>query len=124
MILTFWCGIAPAEFDKDAKKKIDLTDIIGLWKVVATAPGIDRNRRKADQQWEFKKDGTYILTAKDHRVSSTTFSTKAKFLVENNVIKIERAGRPGKYILYRVYDKKGPELILQGGLEGFYFLKK
>jgi hypothetical protein len=99
------------------------SDIVGSWDVQATAPAIDEPKRASTEQWEFKEDGGFTLTSVEHRVNGRVES-QSKYEVDNGTIKIERPGRPGKYYIYQVYDKSAMEMVLKGGLEGFYFLRK
>jgi len=100
-------------------------DIVGTWIVYATAPALEMGRKQTQEIWEFTPDGTYRLTATDSRIDATfAMSTESKYLIEQNTIKIEKPGRPGKYYLYKVHEQKGNEMVLQGGLEGFYFMRK
>lgn len=101
----------------------DNTPILGRWKVVFTAPNLEKEKKPTTEKWEFKQDGTFILLAKDRRANSE-LQTKTRYTVENGTIKVENPGRPGKFMVYRVHDKSDNNMILQGGLEGFYFLKK
>jgi hypothetical protein len=116
-MLIFAGGVAAAE------KISSKSDIVGSWSVTGTAPAIDEPKRNSTEKWEFKEDGSYTLTSIEHRVNGKVES-HSKYEVDNNTIKIERPGRPGKFVIYKVYEKKGPEMILKGGLEGFYFLRK
>lgn len=101
----------------------DKSDIVGLWEVTGTAPALDEPKRKSTEQWEFKADGSFTLTSVEHRVNGRVES-HSKYAVDNDTIKIDRPGRPGKYYIYEVHDKSAAEMVLKGGLEGFYFLKK
>jgi hypothetical protein len=101
----------------------DASEIIGVWKVVATAPTLQKEKKKTNEKWEFKKDGSFVLKAVDHRAKSE-MHTKTKYTVENGLIKVANPGRPGKFFIYQVYEKAASSMTLKGGLEGFYFLEK
>lgn len=116
--LLFVAGVVVA-----AGKIAGKADIVGSWSVTGTAPALSEPKRKSSEQWEFKEDGTFTLTSIEHRVNGKVES-QSKYEVAGDTIKIERPGRPGKYYIYQVHDKSGAEMVLKGGLEGFYFLKK
>ncbi|MGR8934599.1 MAG: hypothetical protein ACU837_09460 [Gammaproteobacteria bacterium] len=104
-------------------KIIDKSDIVGTWEVTGTAPSLDEPKRKSTEEWEFAADGSFTLTSVEHRVNGRVES-HSKYTVSSDTIKIDRPGRPGKYYTYEVQDKSAAEMVLKGGLEGFYFLKK
>jgi hypothetical protein len=114
----FFAGAVAAE-----GKINDKSDIVGFWDLKATAPAIDEPKRNSKEHWEFREDGSFTLTSVEHRVNGKVES-QSKYEVVDGVIKIERPGRPGKYYIYEVYDKSATEMVLKGGLEGFYFLRK
>lgn len=115
----FFAGSVTAESKISSK-----SDIVGSWAVVETAPALNEGRRASSEKWEFKEDGTFTLTAIEHRVNGKVES-HSKYEVDNKgLIKIERPGRPGKFYIYEVYQKEDSEMVLKGGLEGFYFLRK
>lgn len=116
-VLFFAGGVA-------AEGKIaDKSDIVGSWEVTGTAPALDEPKRNSTEQWDFKEDGSFTLTSVEHRVNGRVES-HSTYAIDHGNIKIERPGRPGKYFIYEVHDKSASEMVLKGGLEGFYFLRK
>jgi hypothetical protein len=114
----FFAGGVAAEGKISSK-----SDIVGAWDLQATAPAIHEPKRNSEEHWEFKADGIFTLTSVEHRVNGKVES-QSKYEVVDGTIKIERPGRPGKFYIYEVYDKSASEMVLKGGLEGFYFLRK
>ena len=103
----------------------DKSEIVGVWIVESTAPKLDGNRRPATQEMEFREDGSYLSSAVDFRTGSYSgFTATSTYQVENGIIKVEKPGRPGKYDRFKVYEKEDSKMILKGGTEGFYFLRK
>jgi len=99
----------------------NISEIEGIWVVEATAPSLQRKKKAADQTWEFKGDGTVTIISKPHWANSAIKQTTT-FTIENNLIKIARPGRPGKFDRYQIYEKQGNNMVLKGGMEGFYFM--
>lgn len=111
-------GVALAELPlKDA------TPLIGNWKLESVAAGLTKPRIEENRNWEFRGDGV-IVTSGYNRHFKTTDRHQWNYKIENGKIVADDPGRPGKTIDYSVYKMEGNELILQGGLEGFYFFKK
>ncbi len=127
-----------------AKEPIpDASYFVGTWKLVTARPKLDmdnsshdknlkdtpfaylagNSNKQFDETWEFFPDGTFALSAVDHRASGT-ITTKSIYEVENDTLKIGKVGRPGKFYRYIVYKREGNDLILKGGLEGYYFFTK
>lgn len=103
----------------------DNSEIVGTWIVESTAPKLEEKKRPSTQEMEFKADGSYISSAVDFRTgSSSRFSAISTYEVKNGNLKIGKPGRPGKYDRFKVYEKQHNYMILKGGTEGFYFLKK
>lgn len=116
--ILFFVGGAAAE-----GKIKDKSDIVGVWEVTGTAPALNEPKRSSTEEWKFEQDGSFTLTSVEHRVNGRVES-HSQYTVDDGTIKIDRPGRPGKYITYEVHDKSASEMVLKGGLEGFYFLKK
>lgn len=127
-----------------AKEPIpDASYFVGSWKLVTARAKLDVDKSKHDENlkdtpfaylagkssksfnetWEFFPDGRFELTALDHRASGT-MTTKSKYAVENDTLKIEKVGRPGKFYRYIVFKRDGDNLVLKGGIEGYYFFTK
>ncbi len=99
----------------------DKSVIEGIWIVEATAPSLQTKKKPADQTWQFRGDGTVTIISKPHWANSAIKQTTT-YTIENNLIKIARPGRPGKFDRYQVYEKQGNNMVLKGGMEGFYFM--
>ncbi|CAL1239572.1 hypothetical protein [Candidatus Methylocalor cossyra] len=105
---------------------VPLTDpgeLVGTWKLEAVAAALDKPRIQENRTWEFRRDGT-IVTSGYNRHFKTEDRHEWKYRIVDGKIVTDDPGRPGKTIDYSVYKKEGNELILKGGLEGFYFFRK
>jgi len=101
----------------------DRSEITGTWKLESVAAGLDKPKIEENRIWEFRPDGV-IVTSGFNRHFKTNDRHEWTFSVVNGKIVADDPGRPGKTIDYSVYKMEGNELILKGGLEGFYFFKK
>jgi hypothetical protein len=101
----------------------DFGDIAGTWKLESVAAGLDKPQIPENRTWEFRTDGK-IITSGYNRHFKTEDRHEWSYQILNGKIVADDPGRPGKTIDYAVYKKEGNELILKGGLEGFYFFKK
>ena len=101
----------------------DKSEITGTWKLESVAAGLDKPKIEENRIWEFRSDGV-IVTSGFNRHFKTNDRHEWTFNVVNGKIVADDPGRPGKTIDYAVYKMEGNELILKGGLEGFYFFKK
>lgn len=101
----------------------DRSEITGTWKLESVAAGLDKPKIEENRIWEFRPDGV-IVTSGFNRHFKTNDRHEWTFNVVNGNIVADDPGRPGKTIDYAVYKMEGNELILKGGLEGFYFFKK
>ncbi len=101
----------------------DKSEITGTWKLESVAAGLDKPKIEENRLWEFRADGV-IVTSGFNRHFKTNDRHEWTFNVVNGRIIADDPGRPGKTIDYSVYKMEGNELILKGGLEGFYFFKK
>ncbi|WP_125468947.1 lipocalin family protein [Methylomagnum ishizawai] len=113
-------------YHMDAQADIPLkngSEIAGVWKLVSVAAALDKPRTEENRTWEFRADGT-IITSGYNRHFKTEDRHEWKYKIVNGKISADDPGRPGKTIDYAVYEMKGNEMILKGGIEGFYFFKK
>lgn len=101
----------------------NVSEIAGTWKLESVAAGLDKPKIDENRLWEFRGDGI-IVTSGYNRHFKTNDRHEWSFKIENGKIVADDPGRPGKTIDYSVYKMEGNELILKGGLEGFYFFKK
>lgn len=101
----------------------DSTPLIGTWKLESVAAGLTKPKIEENRNWEFRSDGV-IVTSGYNRHFKTQDRHEWAYKIENGKLVADDPGRPGKTINYSVYKLEGNELILQGGLEGFYFFKK
>lgn len=99
------------------------TPLVGNWKLESVAAGLTKPKIEENRNWEFRADGV-IVTSGYNRHFKTTDRHEWGYKVEGGKIIADDPGRPGKTIDYSVYKMEGNELILKGGLEGFYFFKK
>ncbi len=101
----------------------DGSEIAGTWKLVSVAASLTKPKIEENRIWEFRTDGT-IITSGYNRHFKTEDRHEWKYKIVDGKISADDPGRPGKTIDYAVYELKGDELILKGGIEGFYFFKK
>lgn len=101
----------------------DTGEIAGTWKLESVAAGLDKPRIEENRTWDFRPDGV-VVTSGYNRHFKTEDRHEWKYKIVNGKITVDDPGRPGKTIDYSVYKKEGNELILKGGIEGFYFFKK
>jgi hypothetical protein len=101
----------------------DISEIAGAWKLESVAAALEKPRIAENRIWEFRPDGV-IVTSGFNRHFNRNDSFQFTYKVANGKIVTDDPGRAGKTIDYSVYKLEGNELILKGGLEGFYFFKK
>lgn len=116
--LLLLCGSAWAEVQLK-----DRSEIQGPWVLEAVAPGLEKTKILENRTWDFRADGT-LVTSGFNRHFGGEDTQQFKYDVVGGIIKADNPGRPGKTLDYKVYDKTGDRMILQGGLEGFYFFRK
>jgi len=101
----------------------DISEIAGTWKLESVAAALDKPKVEENRIWEFRTDGV-IVTSGYNRHFKANDRREFTFKVADGKIMTDDPGRPGKTIDYKVFKKEGNELILKGGLEGYYFFKK
>ncbi len=113
----------PEESQRNAVQLQDATPILGTWTLVEVAPRITGPRIPENRTWEFRPDGT-LITSGYNRHFKREDRQEFHYEIKDGMIVTEVPGRPGKQIAYQVYDLKDSDLVLQGGVEGFYFFKR
>ncbi|NJD06889.1 MAG: hypothetical protein FIA97_10385 [Methylococcaceae bacterium] len=101
----------------------DVSEIAGEWVLESVAPALEKPRVPENRVWEFRSDGT-LKTSGFNRHFNRDDVQQFTFKVADGIIKADNPGRPGRTTDYKVYEKTNDSMILQGGLEGFYFFKK
>lgn len=101
----------------------DKSEILGIWLLESVAPGLEKSRIPENRTWEFRADGV-LVTSGYNRHFGRDDTQQFKYQIVNGKIQADFPGRPGKTLDYAVYERSGDTMILQGGLEGFYFFKK
>jgi len=101
----------------------DSGEIAGTWRLVSVAPGLKKPKIEENRTWEIRADGV-IVTSGYNRHFKTNDHLEWTYKIVNGKISADDPGRPGKTIDYSVYKLEGNELILKGGIEGFYFFTK
>ena len=117
-LLLLLCGNASAEIRLEGNELL-----LGSWLLKSVAPSLDKKRIPENRTWEFRSDGTIVVSGYNrhfHRNDTVTI----KYHVEDGKMLAEQPGRPGKYMSYSVYEKSDKGMILKGGMEGFYFFDK
>ncbi|TAN52652.1 MAG: hypothetical protein EPN21_03425 [Methylococcaceae bacterium] len=119
--------ITLAGFGNTASAVIPLQDsneILGHWTLLSVAPGLKNAKIIENRDWEFTNDGRFITSGFNRHIHVTD-RLEFKYRVENGKIVATDPGRPNKPQVYEIYEKnEDGSMILQGGVEGFYFLKK
>lgn len=100
----------------------DASEITGTWKLESVAPNINKPRIEENRIWEIGPN--MIVTSGYNRHFKGNDRHEWTYKIVGGKIMADDPGRPGKTIDYSVYKKEGNELILKGGIEGFYFFKK
>lgn len=101
----------------------DNSEIVGTWVLESVAPALGKPKIPENRTWEFRADGT-LVTSGFNRHFGKEDTQQFKYQIANGKIQADNPGRPGKTLDYAVYEKKDDTMILQGGLEGFYFFKR
>lgn len=101
----------------------DVSEIAGEWLLESVAPALNKPKVPENRIWEFRTDGT-LKTSGFNRHFNREDEQQFTFKVADGIIKADNPGRPGRTTDYKVYEKTNDSMILQGGLEGFYFFKK
>jgi len=101
----------------------DASELIGTWELNHTSPKINGKKRPSSQEWEFRSDGTLVSIASDKRAKGK-FTVSVPYEITDGKIVTGVAGRPGKKVSYILIEKKGNEMILKGGPDGFLFFTK
>jgi hypothetical protein len=117
---------------------LDASYFAGSWKLIATGPKlfakkpdrvddnpfsyVEKKKIKENQTWTFNTDGSFSLSAIDHRAAAP-FTVTSTFTVENNTLIIKRVGR-SLYDRYKVFLREGKKLVLKGGMMGYAVFEK
>jgi len=101
----------------------DAAPILGKWTLVEVAPRATGQRIPENRTWEFRPDGTLVTSGYNRHFKRNDTQT-FHYEIDNCMIVSDVPGRPGKKLRYRVYDLQDDRMVLQGGVEGFYFFKR
>lgn len=101
----------------------DISEIAGSWTLQSVSSAMNSFKTEENRTWEFTADGR-LITSGYNRYLHTNDRMEFKFRVEGGKIVATDPGRPNKPQIYEIYEKSDSGMILQGGLEGFYFFKK
>ncbi|BBA32372.1 uncharacterized protein sS8_0404 [Methylocaldum marinum] len=101
----------------------DNSEIIGTWRLESVAPALNKPKIDENRTWEFKSDGTVVTSGFNRHFGKEDRYEWTYKVVDGKII-ADDPGRPGKTIDYIVYEKTSDQMILKGGIEGFYFFKK
>lgn len=101
----------------------DNSEIVGTWRLESVAPALDKPKVEENRTWEFKPDGTIVTSGYNRHFKRDDRHEWSYKIVDGKII-ADDPGRPGKTIDYVVYEKTPEQMILKGGIEGFYFFKK
>lgn len=101
----------------------DASLILGSWTLVEVAPRATGPRIPENRTWEFRPDGT-LITSGYNRHFKREDRQEFHYQIKDGMIVTDVPGRPDKQLIYQIYDLKDSTLVLQGGVEGFYFFKR
>lgn len=118
LMSAFAMGTAQAEI-----KLNDISEVAGSWLLESVAPGLTKPKVPENRTWDFKADGTLVVTGFNRHFNRDD-EQKFNYKVVNGGLQFMTLGGGSKPQEYKVYEKTGDSMILQGGLEGFYFFKK
>lgn len=118
------CGGTIAE--ESNPQSISQDDLIGTWKLDYTSQQLkvskDKYKRKSNQTWNFRRDGTVESKASDKRAKAD-FAVTPKYEVADGKIFIDIPGRPGKKDTFTVIEWSDGKMVLKGSY-GYYFFEK
>lgn len=121
-MLLFLCFMSSSAWSQVQLK--DASEIQGVWFLEEVAMSLKAPRVEEKRTWEFRADGKLITSGPNRYFKGTDDTQTFDYKVVNGKIIADNPGRPGKTLDYVVYEKSDNAMILQGGLEGFYFFKK
>jgi hypothetical protein len=101
----------------------DNSEIVGTWRLESVAPALDKPKVEENRTWEFKPDGTIVTSGYNRHFKANDRHEWSYKIVDGKIV-ADDPGRPGRTIDYVVYEKTPDQMILKGGIEGFYFFKK
>jgi len=101
----------------------DISEVAGSWTLESVSPSLTKPKVAENRVWEFRPNGV-IVTSGFNRHFGREDSQQFNYAVVNGRILADNPGRPGKKEEFVVYEKTADSMILQGGMEGFYFFKK
>ena len=101
----------------------DASPILGSWTLVEVAPRASGPRIPENRTWEFRPDGT-LITSGYNRHFKREDRQEFHYQIKDGMIVTDVPGRPGKQLIDQIHDLKDSTLVLQGGVEGFYFFKR
>jgi len=101
----------------------DAKPILGKWTLVEVAPRATGQRILENRTWDFQPGGTLVTSGYNRHFKRNDTQT-FHYEIKNGMIISDVPGRPGKQLRYRIYDMGDNTMVLQGGLEGFYFFKR
>lgn len=96
-------------------------DVIGVWNLEGSAKDLDGPRRRGEQTWEFKRDGTLATSGYDKRLPGGNFSVDSRYEVKDGKIIADVAGRPGKKASYTVIEKDANSMIIKQEMGEYMF---
>jgi hypothetical protein len=97
------------------------SEIVGTWLLEWTALKKDRRGgNKEEATWDFRPDGTVVISGYNKFLKHTTTFNKGYEIVEESVIEVKDDTETTEY---KVVEKGSDEMILKGPF-GYYFFKK
>lgn len=99
------------------------SEIVGTWMLEAVARGMDKAKTEENRTWEFKSDGTIVVSGYN-RVMKMDDRMTFRYRVEDGKLVLIDPGRPNKPQVLEVHERTDKSMTLTGGWEGVYFFRR
>lgn len=100
----------------------DSRPILGKWVLEAVAPSLKGAKIPEKREWAFRPDGI-LVTQGWNRHFRRHDRQEFPYRIEGGKIITQIPGRKSE-LVYEVYKLDENSMILKGGMEGYYFLKR
>jgi hypothetical protein len=101
----------------------DNSELLGKWLLHDQAVSLTGPKKAVNTEWEFRNDGTIIITSKDVAGRISEMQITLKYSIENGAIKKQLAPGREKYEMCKVIEKEGSNMTLKATYF-FFFTKK
>ncbi len=123
-LLSLAAIFAACSVNAEVIKLEDNSKILGKWHVDAAAAALHKEKRAQDSTWDFKNNGTVVVSGKDVVSGRTGMMTiNLKYSIENGLIKKQSAPGRSIYETCAVTEISTEKMILKCTYL-YYFLSK